>query len=203
MQVERLKGSYFFKNDEGYEQARTGDPYLTPFPSLSRFFVCPPPFQEMMRLCLSWEDDSDIVLGVGRLFVGNVPEHSGQAITVRSGGHNWFGASLRDGCVLIDLGDMKSIAVDASTKTAQTGWNCWERSSRMAWSACYPREWTVMRDADLRVGAAPGLSGRTLSVCAAGRVSPGRGAGNRDGAMGRWVRWDRGHDRGQPRGEAP
>lgn len=82
MQVERLKGSYFFKNDEGYEQARTGDPYLTPFPSLSRFFVCPPPFQEMMRLCLSWEDDSDIVLGVGRLFVGNVPERFPAAIVI-------------------------------------------------------------------------------------------------------------------------
>jgi FAD/FMN-containing dehydrogenase len=45
----------------------------------------------------------------------------GQRIAVRSGGQSWVAASVRDGGVLLDLGDLDSIALDAERMTATVG----------------------------------------------------------------------------------
>jgi FAD/FMN-containing dehydrogenase len=45
----------------------------------------------------------------------------GLAVAVRSGGHNWNGACLRDASMLIDLSPMRSISLDAEAMTARCG----------------------------------------------------------------------------------
>lgn len=45
----------------------------------------------------------------------------GQRIAVRSGGHSWVAASVRDGGVLIDLGTLDSISLDVDRMTATVG----------------------------------------------------------------------------------
>ena len=42
----------------------------------------------------------------------------GLRVAVRSGGHSWCGAPLRDGSLLIDLGTRDALRVDAATRTA-------------------------------------------------------------------------------------
>jgi FAD/FMN-containing dehydrogenase len=55
------------------------------------------------------------------------------AVTVRGGGHNVAGKSMRDGAIMIDLGDMHGIWVDAGKKhaRAQGGarWNALDRET--------------------------------------------------------------------------
>ncbi|GLK18178.1 FAD-binding oxidoreductase [Herbiconiux flava] len=45
----------------------------------------------------------------------------GQRVAVRSGGHSWVAASVREGGVLIDLGELDGIAVDAEAMVATIG----------------------------------------------------------------------------------
>lgn len=44
---------------------------------------------------------------------------AGQRIAVRSGGHNWLGASLRDGGLLLDLGRLDRVEVDVERRVAR------------------------------------------------------------------------------------
>lgn len=46
---------------------------------------------------------------------------AGQRIAVRSGGHSWVASSVRDGGVLIDLGELDGIVVDAAAMVATIG----------------------------------------------------------------------------------
>ncbi|MCS5723608.1 FAD-binding oxidoreductase [Herbiconiux sp. CPCC 203407] len=46
---------------------------------------------------------------------------AGQRIAVRSGGHSWVAASVRDGGVLIDLGALDGIGLDTERMTATVG----------------------------------------------------------------------------------
>ncbi|MCS5715272.1 FAD-binding oxidoreductase [Herbiconiux sp. CPCC 205716] len=46
---------------------------------------------------------------------------AGQKIAVRSGGHSWVASSVRDGGVLIDLGELDGIAVDSERMVATIG----------------------------------------------------------------------------------
>jgi FAD/FMN-containing dehydrogenase len=45
-------------------------------------------------------------------------EHAGQRVAVKSGGHNWLGSSLRDGGILIDLGELAAVDVDRDGRAA-------------------------------------------------------------------------------------
>ena len=45
----------------------------------------------------------------------------GLGVAVRSGGHSWCGASLRDGTLLLDLSAMAGVSVDARARTAALG----------------------------------------------------------------------------------
>jgi FAD/FMN-containing dehydrogenase len=49
--------------------------------------------------------------------VGYAREH-GLKVTVRSGGHSWYGIHLRDDCLVVDLSKLREIAVDPETRTA-------------------------------------------------------------------------------------
>jgi FAD/FMN-containing dehydrogenase len=42
----------------------------------------------------------------------------GLRVAVRGGGHNWFGSSVRDGGLLIDLGKMRDVQVDGAAREA-------------------------------------------------------------------------------------
>ena len=42
----------------------------------------------------------------------------GLPISVRSGGHNWVGSSLRDGGMLVDLSRLNAVTVDPAARTA-------------------------------------------------------------------------------------
>jgi FAD/FMN-containing dehydrogenase len=42
----------------------------------------------------------------------------GLKLAVRSGGHSWFGASVRDGGLLLDLSQLDAIEIDADTRSA-------------------------------------------------------------------------------------
>jgi FAD/FMN-containing dehydrogenase len=47
-----------------------------------------------------------------------VAQDHGVGVTVRGGGHNVAGLALRDDAVLLDLGDMRAVSVDARTRLA-------------------------------------------------------------------------------------
>jgi FAD/FMN-containing dehydrogenase len=43
---------------------------------------------------------------------------AGRSVAVKSGGHNWLGASLRDDTLLLDLGELRHVEVDVAGRTA-------------------------------------------------------------------------------------
>jgi FAD/FMN-containing dehydrogenase len=51
-------------------------------------------------------NDDDVVAAV------RLAREEGLQIAVRSGGHSWSGSHLRDGTVLIDLSNLRHVAVD-------------------------------------------------------------------------------------------
>lgn len=48
----------------------------------------------------------------------NFARERGLRIAIRGGGHNWFGSSLRDGGLLIDLGSLRDISIQADRTEA-------------------------------------------------------------------------------------
>lgn len=56
---------------------------------------------------------------VGQLLRDVIP--TGERIAVRAGGHNWLGASLRDGGALLDLRSLAGVRVDPATGVAHVG----------------------------------------------------------------------------------
>src|SRR5690606_16671498 len=46
---------------------------------------------------------------------------TGTRIAVRSGGHNWVSASVRDEGMLLDLGSFRDLRIDAQARTAVVG----------------------------------------------------------------------------------
>ena len=45
----------------------------------------------------------------------------GQQVAVRSGGHSWIGASVRDSGLLLDMSSFDQVSIDGSTRTARIG----------------------------------------------------------------------------------
>jgi FAD/FMN-containing dehydrogenase len=62
-------------------------------------------------------DENDVIAGV------QLARAESRKIAVRSGGHSWAGSHLRDGIVLLDLSQLREVAVNADqmTATAQPG----------------------------------------------------------------------------------
>jgi FAD/FMN-containing dehydrogenase len=60
-------------------------------------------------------DEADVVTAV------NYARAHGLQVSVRSGGHSWYGIHLRDGGLLLDLSRMRGMAVDPGSRTAVVG----------------------------------------------------------------------------------
>ena len=58
------------------------------------------------------ESEDDVVAAV------NYARESGLRVTVRSGGHSWYGIHLRDGGLVLDLSRLRDISVDPQARTA-------------------------------------------------------------------------------------
>jgi FAD/FMN-containing dehydrogenase len=58
------------------------------------------------------DDEDDVVAAVRHA------RAEGLRVAVRSGGHSWFGAHVRDGGLLLDLSRLREISVDAAARTA-------------------------------------------------------------------------------------
>ena len=58
------------------------------------------------------ESEDDVVAAV------NYARENGLQVTVRSGGHSWYGIHLRDGGLVLDLSKLRDISVDPQARTA-------------------------------------------------------------------------------------
>src|ERR1700694_3134243 len=67
------------------------------------------------KLIISVANEQDVIDAV-RFARGN-----GMKVAVRGGGHSWVGFSLRDDGLLIDLGKLDQISIDASARRATVG----------------------------------------------------------------------------------
>ena len=99
--MDQFTGSITFAGDDGYEQARVG-----------RVFNARRP-DRLPAAVLEAQTDSDVVEGV------RLARERGWRVSVRSGGHSWPALSVRDEVLLIDLGQMRAIEVDAERGVAR------------------------------------------------------------------------------------
>ncbi len=76
----------------------------------------PPRFPEMI---LRPHNDSDVAAAM------RFASSEGLNVSVRSGGHHVWGASLRDGGILLDLSEFKQLSVAGSRGTADVGPSLW------------------------------------------------------------------------------
>ena len=72
----------------------------------------PARFPEMI---VSAASESDVVAAV------RLARSRGLQVAVRSGGHSWVGASLRDGTLLIDVSALRTVSIDEASRTARIG----------------------------------------------------------------------------------
>jgi FAD/FMN-containing dehydrogenase len=89
------------RGDPGYEQARRNAVWNARKPGR---------YPEVIVVAANEDDVADAV----RLARGE-----GLRIGVRSGGHSWYGAHVRDGGLLLDLSLLREIAVDPAARTAR------------------------------------------------------------------------------------
>jgi FAD/FMN-containing dehydrogenase len=99
----RLAGRLLLRGDPGYEQARTGAIFNARRPAR---------FPAAVLLAAG---AGDVAEGV------RLAAERGWTVSVRSGGHSWAAWSLRDGGLLIDLGQLRDISYDAATGIVSVG----------------------------------------------------------------------------------
>jgi FAD/FMN-containing dehydrogenase len=93
-------GDIIWRGERGYETARVGGIFNTRHPD--RFPAA----------VLLAADEIDVQAGV------RLARERGLQVTVRAGGHSWAAWSIRDDALLIDLGRMREIDLDAHTGIA-------------------------------------------------------------------------------------
>jgi hypothetical protein len=96
-----FKGSIFYRNDEGYEEARVGRVFNHRRPGRYPVAVFFP------------EDENDVVAAV------KLANTEGYRIAIRAGGHSWAAWSVRDEGILLDLKNLNKIEYDATTTIAK------------------------------------------------------------------------------------
>lgn len=96
----QLAGKAFWRDEPGYEAARRGEMWNARVPT--RF----------PDIVVQAENDGDVVSAV------RLARDKGMKVAVRSGGHSWAAAFLRDGGMLIDVSRMNRFTVDSDKKTA-------------------------------------------------------------------------------------
>jgi FAD binding domain/Berberine and berberine like len=97
---EALKGRTIAPEDAGYDEART---------------VFSGSFDSRPAVVIRPADVSDVV------HVVKVARETGLPFAVRSGGHSGAGHSTTDGGIVLDLHDLKTLAIDAAQRTAWAG----------------------------------------------------------------------------------
>ena len=94
-------GRTYYRGESGYETARS---------AAVKNGRKPDRFPDVIVQAAS---DADVIAAV------RLAKRNGLKIGVRSGGHNWAGAFLRDGGMLIDLSQMNAVTVDREARTAE------------------------------------------------------------------------------------
>src|SRR5215813_13310216 len=92
-----MSGPVFSSEDEGYQSAR--EIWNGAIPHQPAIIAC----------CVSVADVQAAVA---------VAAHHGLPLSVKAGGHDWAGRSLRHGGVVVDLSRMRSVTVDSLTRAA-------------------------------------------------------------------------------------
>ena len=100
MSVHERTGEVFFRGDPGYEQARADSVWNARKP------------ERRPAVIVVADCEQDVVHAVRHA------RAHGLKVTVRSGGHSWYGVHLRDGGLLLDLSRLREIRVDAEGRTA-------------------------------------------------------------------------------------
>ncbi|MEV0151468.1 MULTISPECIES: FAD-binding oxidoreductase [unclassified Nonomuraea] len=95
-----LEGSLVWRGEAGYEDARA---------ALVWNGLKPGRFPEVI-VRVACERDVAVAVGMAR--------SRGLPVSVRSGGHNWIGSSLREGGMVVDLSRLAGWSVDAASGTA-------------------------------------------------------------------------------------
>src|SRR5262245_56600751 len=90
----------FWRGDSGYEDARRGHMWNRRVPQRYPDVVVRP------------QGDGDVVAAV------RLAKERGLKVAMRSAGHSWAAAFLRDGGMLIDVSDMTAFSIDADCATA-------------------------------------------------------------------------------------
>jgi FAD/FMN-containing dehydrogenase len=95
-----VNGELIWRGEPGYEEARVG-----------RVFNARRPDRYPAAVLRAGSQD-DVVAGV------RLARDRGLTVSVRAGGHSWAAWSVRDGALLIDLGDLREMTYDPATGIA-------------------------------------------------------------------------------------
>ncbi|MBR7834391.1 FAD-binding oxidoreductase [Actinospica durhamensis] len=98
-----VRGEVHWHGGPGYEQARLDSVWNARKPAAYPAVI------------VIAADDRDVAAAVD-----HAREH-GLKVTVRSGGHSWYGIHLRGDCLLLDLSRLRGITVDPQARTAAVG----------------------------------------------------------------------------------
>jgi FAD/FMN-containing dehydrogenase len=94
------KHGTFWRGEAGYEEARRGQMWNRRVP------------KRYPDVVIQAQNEQDVVAAV------RLARQRGLQVAVRSGGHSWSAAFLRDGGMLIDVSRMSTFSVDTTTRTA-------------------------------------------------------------------------------------
>ena len=94
-------GRTFYRGEPGYEAARSAAVKNARLP------------QRFPDVIVQAASDADVIAAV------RLAKRHGLKIGVRSGGHSWAGAFLRDGGMLLDLSQMNALVIDREARTAE------------------------------------------------------------------------------------
>lgn len=98
--TEKLLGNIYWRGESGYEETRRGS---------VRNGRVPKRFPDVL---VQAKNDANVIAAV------RLAKSRGLKIGIRSGGHSWAAAFLRDGGMLIDLSQMNTFTIDAGARTA-------------------------------------------------------------------------------------
>ena len=100
--AEYMRGNVYWHGDHGYEAARAAAAYKANLP------------ERFPALIAVVESDEDVIAAV------RYAKAFGHKVTVRSGGHSWSSAHIRDDVVMIDMSRLQDVSIDANGKTLWT-----------------------------------------------------------------------------------
>ncbi|MBV9795483.1 MAG: FAD-binding oxidoreductase [Actinobacteria bacterium] len=98
--LDAVAGRVYRRGEPGYEQARTDAVWNARTPA------------RYPAVIVAAATEEDVVTAV------NYAREQGLPVSVRSGGHSWYGIQLREGALLIDLSFMNKMDIDPHRRTA-------------------------------------------------------------------------------------